>query len=271
MSRATGDGPTTAERIRSTCVRGGSALLAVDGVEAVATPLHHLLADGSVAVAVPKDGALAAVAISAGSAGVPALLELTDYAPLPLRKPVRTLVWAWGTVHYVTLPATNALLDVVAAENPDPALLQVDTAASVTSGVATTESETRYTLLRLALNSAVAADAAGTDSVEVGDLLAAHPDPFCAMETAWLQHLESGHPDVLARLTSQLPAELRRGRVRPLSLDRYGIRLRVECADDDHDVRMAFNPPVHDACSLSRAIRVLMGCPFRNGLRARRN
>ncbi len=45
--------PTVAERVRSTCARRGGALLAVDQAAPVSTPLHHLLADGFFAVAVP--------------------------------------------------------------------------------------------------------------------------------------------------------------------------------------------------------------------------
>jgi hypothetical protein len=47
------------------------------------------------------------------------------------------------------------------------------------------------------------------------------------------------------------------GRRRPLGLDRYGVRLRVE-------------NEVDDVTGLSQAIRVLMGCPFLYGIRARR-
>ncbi|MFZ0903396.1 MAG: DUF2470 domain-containing protein, partial [Mycobacterium sp.] len=67
------------------------------------------------------------------------------------------------------------------------------------------------------------------------------------------------------------PARLRRGEVRPLGVDRYGVRLRVESADGDHDVRLPFRQPVDDVTGLGQAIRVLMGCPFVNGLRARRD
>jgi hypothetical protein len=100
--------------------------------------------------------------------------------------------------------------------------------------------------------------------------MAAQPDPFCEFESAWLCHLDSDHPEVLARLAGKLPAPLRRGRVRPLGLDRYGVRLRVEGSDGDHDVRLPFGEPVQDVPGLGRAIRLLMGCPFVNGLRARR-
>jgi hypothetical protein len=104
----------------------------------------------------------------------------------------------------------------------------------------------------------------------VEDLLAARPDPFCAMESCWLQHIDTAHREVIDLLASRLPAGLRRGQVRPLGLDRYGVRLRVEHDDSDHDVRLPFAAPVHDLTGLGRAIRVLMGCPFLNGLRARR-
>ena len=61
--------PTTAERIRSTCVRAGGALLAVDSAEPLTTPLHHLLADGSFAVGVPIGGPVAEQVVDCGAAG----------------------------------------------------------------------------------------------------------------------------------------------------------------------------------------------------------
>jgi hypothetical protein len=90
------------------------------------------------------------------------------------------------------------------------------------------------------------------------------------MESCWLQHMESAHREVVDRLANRLPVSLRRGRVRPLGLDRYGVQLRIEGDDGDHDVRLPFAKPVDDISGLSQAIRVLMGCPFLNGLRARR-
>ncbi|MGH3579265.1 MAG: DUF2470 domain-containing protein, partial [Mycobacterium sp.] len=60
MTLADCPAPTTAERIRSTCARAGGALLAVEGAEPLTTPLHHLLDDGSFAVAGPVGGAVAA-------------------------------------------------------------------------------------------------------------------------------------------------------------------------------------------------------------------
>src|SRR5262245_10081480 len=250
--------PTTAERIRSACVRAGGAMLAVEGVDPTATPVHHLLDDGSFAITVPGDGILAGMVVAAGSAGVQAVLEMTDYAPLPLREPVRSLVWIRGRLHGVPNGDVAALLDLIAADDANPALLQVNSDTA------------RYVLMRLEIESVVVADSTGAESVGVGALLGAKPDPFCAMESCWLKHMESAHREVVDRLASRLPTQLRRGRVRPLGLDRYGVQLRVEGDDGDHDVRLPFAKPVDDVTGLSQAIRILMGCPFLNGLRARR-
>lgn len=239
-------------------------MLAVEGIEPVATPVHHLLEDGSVAITAPVDGPLNARVVAAGAGGIQAVLELTDYAPVPLREPVRALVWIRGRLVRVPSGQSAELLDTIAAENPNPALLQVNSDAAGGDG------EPAATLLRLRIDSVVAADSTGAEAVPVDALLAARPDPFCTMESTWLQHLEVAHREVVDRLASRLPVALRRGRVRPLGLDRYGMQLRVEADTGDHDVRLPFNQPVDDVTGLSRAIRILMGCPFLNGLRARR-
>src|ERR1700752_882430 len=154
MTLANCPAPTTAERIRSTCVRAGQALIAIEGAEGAepfTTPLHHLLGDGSFAVAVPADYA---------GGGAQAVLELADYAPLPLREPVRSLVWIRGRLHEVPLPTVHRLLDRIAAEHPNPALLQVQTSES--GPVANDDTDdTRYLLARLDIESVVVTDATG--------------------------------------------------------------------------------------------------------------
>lgn len=252
--------PTTAERIRSACVRAGGALLAVEDADPVSTPMHHLLYDGTFAVAVPSS--MPECQVESGSQ---ALLELTDYAPLPVREPVRSLVWVRGRLHRIPPGAVAKLLDLIATENPNPALLQVQTPKSAPPSA----DDVSYTLLRLEIDSVVVTDATGAEPVSVADLLTARPDPFCEIESTLLWHLATAHNDVVARLVSRLPAPLRRGHVRPLGLDRYGVRFRVEGTDGDRDIRLPFHKPVDDMSGLSQAIRVLMGCPFVNGLRAR--
>src|ERR1700760_2272971 len=171
MTLASCPAPTTAERIRSTCVRAGGALLAVDGTEPLTTPVHHLLDDGSFAVTVPAGGA---VAVRLADGGAQAVLELADYAPLPLREPVRSLVWIRGQLHRVPLPTVHRLLDSIAAEDPNPALLQVQTSES--GPVANDDTDdTRYLLARLDIESVVVTDATGAEAVDVGTLLGARP------------------------------------------------------------------------------------------------
>lgn len=255
MTSATLTTPTTAERVRSACARAAGAMLVADDVAPATTPLHHLLPGGSFAVSLEAESALATRARCAGTDGIAAVLELTDYAPLPLREPVRSLVWIRGRVQSVPGHAVRTMVDMIATDHPNPALLDIG------SGQA---------LFLLEVESVVVADAAGAETVCLHELLTAQPDPFCEFESAWLRHLDNDHPEVLARLAGKLPAQLRRGRVRPLGLDRYGVRLRVEGTDGDHDVRLPFGAPVHDVPALGRAIRLLMGCPFVNGLRARR-
>lgn len=77
MTLANCPAPSTAERIRSTCLRAGGALLAVERAEPLTT-LHHLLGDGSFAVAVPVGGAVAGQLGECDAAGAQAVLELAD-------------------------------------------------------------------------------------------------------------------------------------------------------------------------------------------------
>jgi hypothetical protein len=261
--------PTTAERIRSTCVRARGSLLAVESAEPFTTPLHHLLADGSFAVGVPAGGVVAEQLCGCGASGAQTVLELADYAPLPLREPVRSLVWIRGRLHRVPPSEVRDMLDLIAAEHPHPALLQVQTPASASKPLA--EGDTQYLLARLEIESVVVTDATGAEAVDSAALLAARPDPFCAFESCWIRHLDTAHSDVVARLASRLPARLRRGDVRPLGIDRYGMRLRVESAEGDRDVRLPFRTPVDDVIGLGKAVRILLGCPFVNGLRARQD
>ncbi|WP_040787786.1 DUF2470 domain-containing protein [Nocardia paucivorans] len=247
--------PSTAERVRSACAHADHAMLALPGMDPIPTTMHYLRPCGDTVIAVLRD--CAAVTIMGGldpdtAVTAPAVLELTDHAPLPLREPVRALVWLRGRIRAVPEQAQRALAAEVAQECPDPALLDIGHTS---------------TLLRLVLESAVVADTTGAESVSIDELLSARPDPFCAMESAWIQHMDADHADLVAQMARHLPARLQRGRIHPLAIDRYGLTLRIECLDGDHDFRLPFAAPVEDIESLGRAVRTLAGCPFLNGLR----
>ena len=145
-------------------------MLAVEGVEPIATPVHHLLDDGSFAITVPVDGVLAGMAVAAGTAGVQAVLEMTDYAPLPLREPVRSLVWIRGRLH--------AVPDGEVAGTARPDRRRRPQSRSAASELRPCRRR-RHPLhaVRLEIESVVVADSTGAESVGVGALLAAQPGP----------------------------------------------------------------------------------------------
>lgn len=212
---------------------------------------HHMHADGAGTLLLPSDHALVDAVRRGPRTGLPAMLEITDNAPVALREPVRGLLWISG---WLVAPgptyARRLALDV-ARERPHPGLLDLGHGA---------------TMLRLRPGSAVLADAEGTGPLAPADLAAAEPDPFCRLEDGWLQHLETAHPDIFDSLSRHLPEPLRSKlgcRVRPLGVDRLGIRLRIEAPDGDHDVRLAFQEPADTAEQLRAQVGLLIGCPFK--------
>lgn len=243
MSAPTIAEPTPAERIRTIAAVPHAAVLAADGYEPITVALHHVLGDRLV-VAVADD--------APWLEGVRAMVEINDISPLPLRERTRSLVWLSGRLSEVADGA--ALAARIAADNPLEALLDVGNGAR---------------LLVMPIETAVLADAAGASSVSGDEVAAAEPDPFAGYETAWLAHVEAGHPEMVGQLARKLPGRLRNHRIRLLGIDRFGIRLRAEHHElSDVDVRLNFAQPADDMAALQRGIRVLLGCPFLNGLRA---
>ncbi|MDA3628147.1 DUF2470 domain-containing protein [Saccharopolyspora oryzae] len=241
--------PSPAERARSIAKRGGRAALLPSSETSVrvAPLLHHVHADGSATVLLADDHPLIAAAWQAPRSELAAVLEIADPTPVRLREPVRGLLWLTGWVSLLEGDDARAEVLAVAEERPDPRLLDAGHGATV---------------LKLESASLVLADSEGTSSVDVADFQAAAPDPFCMQEDSWLRHLELSHRDVVGLLGRHLPEQLRGGHVRPLGLDKYGLRLRVESTDGDHDVRLAFSRPATTTEHLGAELRRLVGCPF---------
>ena len=219
--------PTDPERARSIAVRGGSACLVGTGGPVVRPLAHQVQADGS-AVLLFDDDQPVLDRIRAADGGFTAMLELTDRAPVELREPVRGLLWITGRLWLPGLVTARRLALQVAEAEPRPELLRLGHGA---------------TLVRLDPDFVVLSDAEGSAALTPVQLAAARADPFCRVEHGLLAHLESCHPEALVALTRHLPAALRDrrdARVRPLGLDRLGLRLRVETPARDHDVRLAW-------------------------------
>jgi hypothetical protein len=211
-------------------------------VDRVAPLLHHVHDDGVVSVLLPDDHEL-----SQRDGELTSMVEVVDVAPVPLRESVRGLLWITGHLTALPMPAARKVALSIAARRPDPRLLDLGHGA---------------TLLRLTPVSMVIADADGTHPVSAAMFTEADPDPFCHEEAAWLRHLELSHTDVVHTLRRHLPPHLQGGHLRPLGLDRYGLRLRVESIDGDHDVRLAFSQPIATLRELAEELRRLVGCPF---------
>jgi hypothetical protein len=237
--------PHPAERARTIAALGPATLLPGDGGHGskVVPLLHHVHADGTVTALLPDEHDLIVTASDGGTA----MVEVVDLAPVPLREPVRGLLWITGWLRVMPDAEAREIALEVAETRADPRLLDLGHGAS---------------LVRLIPAALVLADSDGTHPVRLDDFSVAEPDPFCGQEAGWLRHLELTHTDVVGLLARHLPEALRGGHIRPLGLDRYGLRLRVEALDADHDVRLAFAHPIRTPKELALELRRLVGCPF---------
>ena len=243
---------TAAERARTVAARGGPAtVLPGEGGGRIPPELHHVTDDGTTLLLLRAEHPLVAAASAAARGELPVMLEITDTAPVPLREPVRGLLWITGWLRVLRSETARSAALTVAERRPDARLLGVGHGATV---------------LRMLPASLVLADAAGTASVHPTEFALARPDPFCADGDRLLRHLDECHPEVIVNLGRHVPVTLRSrgGRVRPLGLDRFGLRLRVELADGDHDVPLRFSRPVGNAEELNRELRRLAGYPVRH-------
>ncbi|MDT7728019.1 MAG: hypothetical protein QOI21_4595 [Actinomycetota bacterium] len=242
--------PNPAERAKTIATRNGPAtLVPTPGrtgqyTERVVPVMHHVHASGSVAILLPDDHALVTATKQTQRRELAVMFEMADHAPLDLREPIRGLLWITGWLRPLDSVAARARAISIAETRPDHRLLDVGHG---------------MTLLRLTPASLVLADADGTHSLRPHMFSAASPDPFHDYEANWLRHLESAHTDVVERLAKHLPPDLRDGHIRPLGLDRYGLRLRVEADTGDHDVRLAFSRPVTGPAQLAAELAVFIG------------
>ncbi|MFI0235592.1 DUF2470 domain-containing protein [Streptomyces sp. NPDC016845] len=196
--------PTDAERARTILAAAGSLALSLtgSGLRFDCVALHTVDVASRLLLLDPAEPGLAAALAAAPGSGLAAFAECTDIAPVGVRDRVR---------------ARLALSGRLAPAGPGTLVLRPARAAlSVGDAVRTLDAPT---------------------------LAAAHPDPLAAHEAELLGHLDTGHADLLV----QLAGLVRQGdlsgieRIRPLSLDRKGLVLRLERTGDAFDdVRIGF-------------------------------
>lgn len=243
MPTTTRHEPSHAEAIATACRRADAATLAVGELDAFTVPVVHLF-ESQVFALVPD--ACVAATFGAGCDAAAAVIEIADHAPIQLREQVRALIWLTGTAHPVPAELQRELAVEIAADHPVDGLLDLGHG---------------HTLLRMHIDNGVIADSTGAASVAAETLAAACPDPFWEYENDWIAHLDADHADLVGQLARSLPMSARAGRVRPLGIDRFGIRLRIEGPDADSDIRLPFAGPVDSVAALSRALRTLAGLP----------
>lgn len=231
-----------AERARTVAGRSPAALC-VRGLDAGRPLAHATTATGTTYVLVPTGGEVDAAL--AGRDDLTAVLMVSDRAPVPLRDPLRAQLWLSGWLTPVRPAARRAAVLAFAGTRPVAPLLDVGRGA---------------TLLRLDLAEVVLRE--GERCTEVGPqaYAAARPDPLAAVEARVLQHLDRDHPQVLDLLRSRIPAgDLGpRDVVRPLGLDRFGFRLRIERPAGRCDLRVPFPRPLTCPGQLQAATRQLI-------------
>ncbi|MFD8479927.1 DUF2470 domain-containing protein [Kitasatospora sp. NPDC059673] len=232
--------PSAAERARTLLEFASSAVLDIRGADLAARPglppqvRCTLRPDGAVAVLVGRESALHRItALARGP--LTAELECVDVAPVALPHRIR------GRLH------AQGLLTRSPGETPP-----------VGGGV----------LLRLDIDHLALDDLWGDECcLDPADLAAAAPDPVAAEEARLLQHLAAAHADQLLLLgtraltrpdTPPLRAE-HLHEVRPVALDRHGLRVRLLTTDPATalDARFDFPHPVTHPDDLPEAMHRL--------------
>ncbi|MEU6487752.1 DUF2470 domain-containing protein [Streptomyces sp. NPDC046887] len=225
--------PSAAERTRtlvqSTC-SGVLILPGVDGArpEQLMPDARTVGTDGEVFLLFPADAPPVRAATHAQDDELPAVLELTDVAPVAVPNRIRGRAWLSGWL-------------------------------TCAPGIATPG----QMMLRLEVGEVHVDDLWGDGSVDPDDFASSVPDPLAPYETELLQHLAAAHGDQVQGLSTLLGQRSVDGspaihRVVPLALDRFGLRVR--CRDEAgrlFDARFDFPEPVGDVHGLRRAMHTL--------------
>lgn len=240
--------PSTAERAR-TVLHAASTLEVLSLPDRTDVVSVHG-ADGSGRpLLLVADGTYLARHAAADAEGEIVVVRAVDVCPVPMPDRVRGEVLVGGVLTEVPAIDLTAALVALAERDPSGDLLDVGAGR---------------TLLRVDVLEVRLEDRLGCCGhpipVEPDAFAAARPDPLADGEPEWLGHLVSAHPAEFAQLCLRIdPAERPPGsRLRPVSLDRYGLRIRAEDDAGHRDIRLPFEPPLTAADELPAAIARLL-------------
>ncbi|MFG2719932.1 DUF2470 domain-containing protein [Streptomyces sp. NPDC048416] len=227
--------PSAAERTRTLVQSTCSAVLLVPGLStarpgplSAARPgpltadVRSVGPDGDIFLVFPADAPAVRAATHAQDDEVPAVLELTDVAPVSVPHRIRGRAWVSGWLTPVPGQAGPGRM-----------------------------------MLRLEVGGAQVDDLWGADVVDAEEFAAAEPDPLVRHETELLQHLALAHGEQVGLLCGLMERE-GATRATPLALDRLGLRVRFGRRDGHtFDARFDFPEPVTDVTALRRALHRL--------------
>ncbi|WUI01122.1 DUF2470 domain-containing protein [Spirillospora sp. NBC_00431] len=245
------EGPTAAERVRTLAYGIADGVLVAPGVPYAPVPAYTTDRDGRPLLLVQSASPVVAGVRNPPDAvdDVPATLRISDVAPVTLADRVRGRAWLHGWLSEVPEAELRAAALRLSHAHPRAELLDLG---------AERDGRREWTVLALEIAQVEIDDAWGSATLEPEEYAAAAPDPFVAIESGILEHLDSCHRD---ELTGLLPASVPPGPVRPLALDRYGMWLRCSAppseAHTSFDLRLPFAEPVSDLHGLRGVYRRL--------------
>jgi len=217
--------PNWAERARTVLAAAASASVLWDGGRVDLLGCHHDDPLGDVILTLESTSTLVRSARAAVGGDPAVTLQLTELCAVSARERVRARVTLGGRL----------------SVRPDPGLTD------------------RSSRLLIRVDSVTVEDA-GVHVVPVEEYHDAEPDPLHSGAAEQLQHLAAHHPeaiDLLSRLCDRR-ALIGVTRILPVTLDRYGIVLRVERLRDHRDVRLPFTRRVDTGAEAATELHHLL-------------
>lgn len=226
-----------AERARTLAATQSDVTLVRPGAPPIVPTAHQLDQTGSPLLLLPN---------AAEAADGPAVLEYVDVGPVAVLPRLRGRAWLAGWLEPVT-----------AAERAGAAL----TLAEHSPALAVAAADHATCLLRLRISEVAVASDGGTTLVEPAAYHAAREDPLARIEAELVGHLDRAHRAELAVICQRIGgrAGALADTVRPIALDRFGLRLRLGGQQTGRfDLRLEFPEPVHSPADLRAAFRHLL-------------
>lgn len=226
-----------AERARTLAASQADVTLIRPGMPPIVPIAHQVDETGRPLLMLPEQ---------TGAEDSPAVLEYVDVGPVAVLPRVRGRAWLAGWLEPVSERERAGALITLAEDRPAFAL------QAATCGEPP---------LRLRISEVALASGGSTTLVEPAAYHAASEDPLARIEADLVGHLDRAHRAELTLIcqrvggrTGELAAT-----VRPIALDRFGLRLRLGARPDERfDVRLEFPEPVRTPADLRSAFRQLL-------------